>query len=345
MTHEQNTSDDRHQEDVRDERHGSGRVWLTAQRSPSAQRAGLFVAESITHPARMGPDLAGHIIARYTRPGEWVLDPMCGIGTTVVQAVRAGRRAVGVEFEPRWLGIAQANLALARDAGHDSAAHLVGGDARRLRALLSSASSPGVVGKVALVLPSPPYGRGVHGHLDRHDGPAAPGGAAGRARGTKPGASGGGGGRIVKRHHRYAAVASGGANLAHATRRGLADGMTEILTQAAAVLRPGGLVVMVIRPWRERGALVDLPEQMITCAQQAGLTITDRAAALHGRVDEESGEFVSRQSFFQSVNVGRSRATGAPTHLLAHEDVLVCRAPFAEVIAPDAVPDTAGKAR
>jgi DNA modification methylase len=29
-----------------------------------------------------------------------VLDPMCGIGTTLVEAVHLGRHAIGVEYEP-----------------------------------------------------------------------------------------------------------------------------------------------------------------------------------------------------------------------------------------------------
>lgn len=278
-------------------RRRGGRVWLTAQRSPRAQREGLFVPESIAHPARMGPDLAAHIIARYTRPGDWVLDPMCGIGTTVVQAVRTGRQAIGVEYEPRWVRIGRANLALARADGHHSSAHLVQGDARKLRTVLP----PELVRRVAMVLTSPPYGRGVHGHLT----------------------SGGGSEPIGKRHHRYAPTPRDRANLAYSTAGGLAAGMTAILTEAAAVLRPGGVVVMVVRPWRDRGSLVDLPEQMITCARDAGLDIVDRAAALHGRIDEHSGELVARQSFFQSLNVSRARAAGEPTHLIAHEDVLI----------------------
>lgn len=278
---------------------GEGRVWLTGQRSLHAQRRGRFVAESIAHPARMFPDLAARIVARYSRPGEWVLDPMCGIGTTVVQAVRAGRRAVGVEYEPRWLRIARANLDLARTDGHHSTADLLLGDARRLREVLPS----DVVGQVALVLTSPPYGPGVHGHLTNRD-----------ARDP-----------IAKRHHRYAPTQSDRANLAHTSRRQLAAGMTAILTEAAAVLRPGGHVVMVVRPWRDGGVLVDLPEQMMSCAQDAGLVVTDRAAALLGRVEESTGALVARSSFFQRLNVTRSRAAGDPTHLISHEDVIVAR--------------------
>ena len=75
-------------------------VWTTAQTSPAAQRKGCYVADSTAHPAKMLPAVAAHAIAHYTQPGDLVLDPMCGIGTTLVEAVHAGRRAVG-EIVPR----------------------------------------------------------------------------------------------------------------------------------------------------------------------------------------------------------------------------------------------------
>ena len=43
-------------------------------------------------------------------------------------------------------------------------------------------------------------------------------------------------------------------------RHGLeAAGFTDILTGCAAILRPGGHVVITARPYRRRGALVDIP--------------------------------------------------------------------------------------
>ncbi len=74
-------------------------VWATAQTSPAAQRKGRFVPESTAHPAKMLPAIAAHAIRHYTRPGDLVLDPMCGIGTTLVEAIDNGRRAVGIEYE------------------------------------------------------------------------------------------------------------------------------------------------------------------------------------------------------------------------------------------------------
>jgi DNA modification methylase len=58
----------------------------------------------------MLPALARRAIETYSERGDLVVDPMCGIGTTIVEAVDLGRRAVGVELEPRWAALAQANL-------------------------------------------------------------------------------------------------------------------------------------------------------------------------------------------------------------------------------------------
>jgi DNA helicase HerA-like ATPase len=41
--------------------------------------------------------LAERVIAEYSSPDDWVLDPFCGFGTTLVAAQRLGRRAVGIE--------------------------------------------------------------------------------------------------------------------------------------------------------------------------------------------------------------------------------------------------------
>src|SRR5438046_5623011 len=89
-------------------------VILVGQRSLAAQRRGRFVAGSGAHPARMAPDLAATLITDYTEPGELVFDPLAGVGTTLVEALHAGRNGFGIEYEPGWGALARANIALAR---------------------------------------------------------------------------------------------------------------------------------------------------------------------------------------------------------------------------------------
>src|SRR5437868_1055215 len=85
-------------------------VWPAAQETSRTQRAGRYLPQSMAHPAKMLPAIARQAIETYTSPGDLVLDPMCGIGTTLVEAVHLARDAVGVEYEARWAELAAENL-------------------------------------------------------------------------------------------------------------------------------------------------------------------------------------------------------------------------------------------
>lgn len=102
----------------------------------------------------MLPEIARRAIAAYSEPGDLVLDPMCGIATTLVEAIHQDRRAVGVELEPRWATLATENLTKAGEQGAAGRAQIVHGDARNLgRGVLDE-----LAGRVSLILTSPPYG-------------------------------------------------------------------------------------------------------------------------------------------------------------------------------------------
>ncbi len=47
------------------------------------------------------PQIPFQLISRYTSPGDWVLDPFCGSGTTLVEARKLGRNSLGVELNPQ----------------------------------------------------------------------------------------------------------------------------------------------------------------------------------------------------------------------------------------------------
>ena len=62
-------------------------------------------------PAKFPPQLPEFMIERLSLPGDIILDPMLGSGTTLVEAVRLGRRAVGCDIDPLARMIAAAKLA------------------------------------------------------------------------------------------------------------------------------------------------------------------------------------------------------------------------------------------
>ncbi len=110
-------------------------------------------------------------------------------------------------------------------------------------------------------------------------------------------------------------------NLAHAPVQELIDGFAAILTGCAALLRPGGIVAVTARPWREHGALIDLPGEVLAASALAGLTPVQRCVALLAGIRD--GRLIARPSFFQLANVRKAREAGAPQSVIAHEDLLL----------------------
>jgi DNA modification methylase len=63
------------------------------------------------HPAAMPVELAERCIRLSTWPGETVLDPFAGTGSTLLAAHRLGRRAIGIERSERYCALAVDRLA------------------------------------------------------------------------------------------------------------------------------------------------------------------------------------------------------------------------------------------
>ncbi|MDE2815436.1 MAG: site-specific DNA-methyltransferase [Chloroflexota bacterium] len=61
-------------------------------------------------PAKFPPQLPRFLIEQLSEPGDVVLDPMLGSGTTLIEAVRLGRRAIGCDIDPLAQMIARAKL-------------------------------------------------------------------------------------------------------------------------------------------------------------------------------------------------------------------------------------------
>jgi len=113
-------------------------------------RKWLMTAESFKHPAKMSIPMLLWIVQKYTKPGDVILDPMAGAGTTML-ACWLGRKCILVELEQKFVDMCNANWeklrrmppALGFEMGR---CEIRQGDARQLA---------GVLADVAIF--SPPY--------------------------------------------------------------------------------------------------------------------------------------------------------------------------------------------
>src|SRR5205823_9777373 len=100
------------------------------------------------------------------------------------------------------------------------------------------------------------------------------------------------------------------ANLANRGRAALLDGITAVLAGCVPLLKPGGVIAVVARPWRRDHYLVDLPGQIITAGLAAGLELVACRRAIHAAARD--GRLVPRHTFWQLLIAKASRAKGVP---------------------------------
>ena len=69
--------------------------------------------EKTIHPCQFPVELAERLVLSLTKPGDWVLDPYAGVGTTAVAAVLHDRKALGAEIVEEYVRIARERVTLA----------------------------------------------------------------------------------------------------------------------------------------------------------------------------------------------------------------------------------------
>jgi DNA modification methylase len=245
----------------------------------------------------MLPELARRIVTEYSSPEALVVDVMAGIATTVVEAALLGRRAIGVEVEPRWAALATANLDHMLDPGQRPLAEVRAGDARKLGDVAGD-----LAGTVDLVCTSPPYACDV-GNMDKE--------------------RWGAGGDLCPSDTRN--YSTDKDNLGHARGAVYEAAMAEIYAGCFALVRPGGLLVTVTKQTRRGGRTLDLAGTTVALARGAGFTYLGHVVALHAAI--RGGNLVARPSFWQTTQLRKARARGEPAHLTVHEDVLTFARP------------------
>jgi hypothetical protein len=99
-------------------------LWMIGRRDSSGVHSAGYWGNYV-------PQIPNQMMRRYTRPGDWVLDPFAGLGTTLIEGRRLGRNTLGVELQPDVVG--RAHELLAREPGREGlVAEIVAGDSATL---------------------------------------------------------------------------------------------------------------------------------------------------------------------------------------------------------------------
>jgi DNA modification methylase len=135
------------------------KTWLKFQKSWFIHNPPPRRKDVLQHPAKFPETLAQEFIEFFTKKGQTVLDPMMGTGSAIVAALRAGRRGVGIELNPKYFALAETIVATEQEAlGRKAPA--------KIRPILHQADAA-QAGQLKLpaidyVLTSPPYWDMLH---------------------------------------------------------------------------------------------------------------------------------------------------------------------------------------
>lgn len=91
---------------------GFGR--LNGNRDSAVLRHWIGQSSMRHHPTQKPLPLMCYLIEKLTRPGDTVLDPFMGSGSTGVACVQTGRQFIGIEREPEYHAIAECRIAAAQ---------------------------------------------------------------------------------------------------------------------------------------------------------------------------------------------------------------------------------------
>lgn len=256
-----------------------------------------FTPESLAHPAKLHLGLLHWIIERYTKPGDTIADPMCGIGS-VLYAATLQRAVIAREIEPRWLEIAHRNVAHIHYAGGLFVGLMQVGqhDAREPWGYQADH-----------IIFSPPYGN------ESSTTPNAKRSLPYRLQ-TKQEVLGERWKQFLKKSGPGAVAAnafhygSHSAQIGHYRGRRYYDAMSEIYSHAYNALRTGGFMVLVVKDHISEGKRVLTADSTVATCEAIGFSLYAR----HQRK-------LSNLSLWQR----RRKEAGLP--VVEEEDVLVFR--------------------
>lgn len=121
-------------------------LWIIDRRDNSGAHSGNYHGNFV-------PQIPHQLISRYTKKGDWVLDPFMGSGTTLIEAQRMGRNSIGIEIQEEVANEAQSRIISERNS--KCASYVFHGDSAsvNMKSLLNSVG----IQKYQFVIFHPPY--------------------------------------------------------------------------------------------------------------------------------------------------------------------------------------------
>ena len=136
--------------------------WLKFQKSWFIHNPPPRSKDVIRHPAKYPETLAQEFIEFFTKPGQIVIDPMVGTGSTLVAALNAKRHSYGIELNPEYASIARQAVAEERNqlgnAAEGIIAEVINGDAANIQDHINKYQIP----PIDYLITSPPYWNMLH---------------------------------------------------------------------------------------------------------------------------------------------------------------------------------------
>jgi DNA modification methylase len=134
----------------------SAKEWASMSRNVWDDVSSPRQKKHIDHGATFPEKLAARLIKLYSRPGDLVLDPFVGTGTTLEACATTGRNGIGIELNEEFCRTARCT---AKTSGDGTKIEVVNDDCRNLARHVEE-------GSVQLMITSPPYANFIQKSVD-----------------------------------------------------------------------------------------------------------------------------------------------------------------------------------
>jgi len=99
-------------------------LWIVDKRDKSGAHSAGYWGNFI-------PQIPNQFLRRYTKKGDWVLDPFAGSGTTLIECKRLERNCIGIELNAEAVKLAKKNLTKEKSVS-DAKIDVVNGDSTKI---------------------------------------------------------------------------------------------------------------------------------------------------------------------------------------------------------------------